>query len=99
MINILDYIPRGSENAITRNELSLKTKLGDRQVRELISQKRKEGEFIISSTQGKGYYLPETRAEVERFIMQQKSYIKNLQKGITKAEKALKIIPDQITVL
>ena len=98
MNNILDLIPRGKDNAITRVELSAKAGIGDRMIRKLISEKRKEGEFIISSTSDKGYYLPETRADVERFIRQQKSYIKNLQRSITKAERALRVIPEQINV-
>lgn len=94
-VNVLEFIPRGKENAITRAELVEKIGLDDRTVRELIHDKRTKGEFIISSTSGKGYYLPEKREEMERFINQQKSYIKNLQRSISKAERDLKTLPEQ----
>jgi len=99
MIDILEFIPRGKSNAITRMSLANKIKSSDRHVRVLIHRKREAGELIISETSGKGYYQPESRKEVMRFIKQQKSYIKNLQRSISKAEKAMKVLPEQINMV
>jgi len=99
MINILESIPRGEDNAITRTELVNKLGISDRRLRRLIHKKREEGELIISKTSGKGYYQPETREEVVRFIRQQKSYIKNLHRSISKAEKALRVLPEQTNII
>lgn len=94
-MNIVELIPRGKENAITRERLCEITGVSDRTVRGYIHDAREKGEMIISSTGSKGYYLPTKRDEVSRFIGQQKSYIKNLQRSVSKAERALKNYPTQ----
>ena len=40
-LNILDYIPTGRMNAITRHALAIRTGISDRQVRDLIHYARK----------------------------------------------------------
>lgn len=99
MIDIMDYIPRGKDNAVTREQLVEQTGIKDRTVRRMIHKKRQQGEIIISSTRGKGYYLPLTRDDAEGFIRQQKSYIKHIQESITKAERLLRKSPDQTEML
>jgi hypothetical protein len=42
-INIIDYIPYGKENAITRQELVIRTGLNDRAVRLMINALRADG--------------------------------------------------------
>lgn len=94
-MNIIDLIPRGKENAITRERLCEITGMHDRTVRGYIHAARENGEMIISSTGRKGYYLPTNREEVSRFIGQQKSYIKNFQRSVSRAERELKNYPTQ----
>lgn len=55
-INILDYIPFGKENAVTRTELARMTGLNDRAIRIAIKRCLREGEPIMSSSSAKGYW-------------------------------------------
>lgn len=60
-MRILDYIPTGHKNAISRQMLSSITKLGDRQMRDLISEVNSNDdphELIINLQDGKGYFRP-----------------------------------------
>lgn len=97
-MNLVELIPMGKENAITRNRLCELTGLSDRKVRMAIHDARTDGVMIISSTGQSGYFMPETRADVEKFIKQQKSYIRNLQKSVSRAEKELKNFPLQQSI-
>lgn len=61
MVEIVNIIPFGKENAISRKELTRITGLDDRTVRELISEARTEV-VILSAYDGTGYFRP-TEAE------------------------------------
>ena len=69
-IDILQFIPIGKENAITRRELVDRTGLPDRTVRELISQARRKHP-IANFQDGTGYYLPTEKSEVIEFLNQE----------------------------
>jgi hypothetical protein len=81
-INIVDYIPVGHENAISRKELSRKTGLTDRILRKEI-EKARETTCICNMSDGAGYYIPTDLSEVELFIRQEsargKSVFRNLR--------------------
>jgi hypothetical protein len=64
-ISILDYIPTGQANAITRHKLHQLTGLRDRTIRKEIEKARASGNIIINLQDGKGYYQPETLDEIE----------------------------------
>lgn len=55
--NILDYIPFGHQNAITRKQLCIKTGLSDRKNRQLIESAKKR-EPILNLGDAKGYFRP-----------------------------------------
>lgn len=82
-INIVDYIPEGSERAISRKDLCRLTGLTDRNVRSLIEEARRET-IIISNTDGSGYWLfPENPTNHEKqllykFVKQQESRAKSI---------------------
>ena len=60
-MNILDYIPIGHENAISRETLATVTQLSDRKLRDLISeinQNNDDSQIIINLQDGKGYFRP-----------------------------------------
>ena len=59
-MNIVDYIPKGHLNRITRMELVTATGRCDRTNRRLIEQARLSGEEIAYSNGVKGYYMAET---------------------------------------
>lgn len=54
-MNILDYIPKGEENAISRQMLCKLTGKEDRLVRRMIAQARREVPILSF---GKGYFIP-----------------------------------------
>lgn len=56
-MDIVDYIPFGRKNAITRTRLRIVTGLNDRQIREQISQARRDT-VILNMQDGKGYFRP-----------------------------------------
>lgn len=65
-MNILQYIPKGRENAISRESLERMTRLPDRENRKIIRQAREKGIAIISSSSGKGYWLSDNPAEIRQ---------------------------------
>lgn len=69
-INILDYIPTGKENAVTREWLSNTTGLEDRMVRDSIAKARREMP-ILNMQDGKGYFIPDMNNEEERSLLKQ----------------------------
>ena len=83
MINIVDYIPEGSERAISRKDLCRLTGLTDRNVRNLIEEARRET-IIISNTDGTGYWIyPEHPTDHEKemlrkYVKQQESRAKSI---------------------
>ena len=66
-MNIIDYIPQGKENKISRESLSMCTNLPDRSVRRLISEARAKGHAIVGDPEG-GYYMAETEADVRLLL-------------------------------
>ena len=50
------YIPHGAENAISRAMLAAITCDSDRRVRQRIEDARREGNIIINTQNGKGYF-------------------------------------------
>jgi hypothetical protein len=87
-MNILDYIPKGKDNAITRAELTARTGLNDRVVRELISQARRDT-VIINLSNGNGYYIPTDRAEIERYVRQETARLKSIGWSLKAARRSL----------
>lgn len=63
---LLNALPWGEKNAVTRAELSRILGMRDRPLRELIERARREGAIIINRQNGRGYYLSEDIADIER---------------------------------
>jgi hypothetical protein len=97
-MNIIDYIPKGNKNRISRQMLCVLTNLSDRKVRQLIHNAREKGCLICTDTSEGGYWQPETREETEGLIRMTKSYIANLQRTISKAQNKLKTYEGQVTI-
>lgn len=60
-MDILDYIPTGHKNAVSRRWLQTVTRLNDRKIRDMISAVNTGGEdneLIINLQDGKGYFQP-----------------------------------------
>jgi hypothetical protein len=65
-MNIVDFIPRGRENAIRRADLVARLNLPDRKVREMIEAARKDGALILNDQTGAGYYVSDDIGELKR---------------------------------
>lgn len=86
-MNIIDFIPFGKENAITREQLRLITGVPDRKMRDLISEAREELP-ILNLQKGDGYYMPKADrpseiAEVKKWLKQEG----NREKSINKTQR------------
>lgn len=65
---IHEVLNTGHKNAITGQELSDFFMCDIREITEQIARERREGAPICAATNGKpGYYLPETRKELETY--------------------------------
>lgn len=86
-MNIIDYIPQGHENAITREQLVLITGLPDRTIRKLIEIAR-EQYCIINHQDGTGYFQPEPDDEksTKMWIHQEEARARRVLNG-TKGAK------------
>lgn len=67
-MGLIDYIPYGRENAVSRFYLSKITGLPDRQLRIEIKKLIRQGNAILSSSSAKGYWRSEDIDEIEEFI-------------------------------
>lgn len=94
-MNIVEYIPKGHKNAISRNDLCRQTGLSDRVIRGLIEEARRET-IIISNNDGSGYWLfPENPTEQEkemlrRYVKQQESRAKSIFYALRPARQMMK---------
>ncbi len=92
-MNIIDLIPTGKDNAITREELVNRTGFTDRIIREQISQARRDT-VIINNQDGRGYYKSSDCAEIERYIKQESKRARTIFYRLNGARKALKEVQD-----
>lgn len=95
------FLKRGKRNAISRRELMRLSGIdNERRLREDIARRRAEGQIICSSFNGKngGYYLPESREEIEEFVITLESHAKNTFRAIKAAREALKQMDGQMVI-
>lgn len=73
---VIDYmwlavnIPVGRENAISREDLARKMGVGDRTMREKISEARRAGLLIMNRQDGRGYYRSNNVSELKDQLTQ-----------------------------
>lgn len=93
-IKIVDYIPFGKENAISRQQLERVTRLSDRDVREAISLARRNT-VILNLSNGKGYFQPIQREEddlVVKYFKQEDSRLKRIGWSLLATRRRVKEI-------
>ncbi len=94
-MNIIEYIPEGYKNAISRKNLCIATGLSDRVIRNLIEEARRET-IIISNNDGSGYWIfPENPTETEKdllkkYVKQQESRAKSIFYALYPARQRMK---------
>lgn len=65
-MDIMTFIPKGRENAISRDDLVRVLMLPDRKVRNLIEDARRRGEIILNDGSGVGYWTSDDLGELKR---------------------------------
>ena len=94
-INIIDFIPTGYENSISRKSLCAATGLKDRVVRNLIEEARRNT-IIISNNDGSGYWIypdnptPEEEILLNKFVKAQENRAKSIFYSLYPARKRVK---------
>ena len=92
--DILDYIPTGQSNAVTRKELCRRTGLNDRAMRVLIHKAR--GKIPILNLQdGNGYFVPDMNVIndqllLKKFVQQEESRLKSIGWALKPARQTLR---------
>ena len=89
MQTIIDLIPFGHENAISRERLCYRTGLGDREIRRAIGELNQDGHVILN--RGEGYFQYD--AETDRYYLQnyleiERGRIRTLNRKLRKMRKA-----------
>ncbi len=93
-MNIIDYIPTGSSNAISRKMLCALTGMEDRTMRQSIHEARRTTP-ILNLSNGDGYFIPDLSddmdvAMLKHYVAQEESRIKSIGWALKSARKALK---------
>ena len=90
-MDIVDYIPFGRENAVTRAQLRSRTGIDDRAIRDRIADARRDT-VILNMQDGKGYFrpLPEERHLVEVYAKQETARLKSIGWSLKAARQMLK---------
>lgn len=91
-MNIVDFIPTGKANAVTREQLCSLTGLRDRAVRKLIEIARIEGAIIINAQDGAGYYVSDDPVDIRR----QMATNRNRAMSILRQQKYLRLRLEEI---
>ena len=92
--DILDYIPTGQINAVTRSELCRRTGLNDRVMRVAIHKARRQIP-ILNMQDGKGYFIPDMNVEsdrraLKRHVQQEESRLKNIGWALKEERRTLR---------
>jgi len=90
-MDIVDYIPFGRENAVTRTQLRIMTGMNDRKIRDKISEARRDT-VILNMQDGEGYFrpLPEERHLVEAYDKQETARLKSIGWSLKATRQMLK---------
>lgn len=91
-MSLVEIIPTGRENAVSGEYLRQMMGYSDRELRKEIQTINEGGEIIICRECKKGYYLPETPEEAERYIRYSQSYLVTL----ARKDRAMKRAKDKM---
>lgn len=93
-MEILDYIPIGSENAIQRAVLVALSGLDDRSARDQIAEARRKIP-ILNMQDGNGYFIPDMNSDGDRallkaYVRQEEHRLRSIGWSLKAARKTLK---------
>ena len=90
-------LPRGKKRAMPANELARRLRFKSvRALQSDIANSRAEGQIICSSSKG-GYYIPESREEIQAFINTMESRAKGILLSLRSARAALAEVERQLS--
>lgn len=87
---VINHIPKGRHNAISRAQLSEMTGLPDRANRQAIEDARRQGVMIISGSNTKGYYITDDFNEWRCFLEEHR---RRALSELTLYNEGLKLLP------
>lgn len=92
--DILDYIPTGHKNAVTRAELCNRTGIPDRAVRLAIHKSRRNIP-ILNMQDARGYFIPdmnlvEEQLMLKRYVQQETSRLQSIGWSLKAARQTLR---------
>ena len=90
---IMEKIPVGHQNAVTREALHISTGMSDRRIRKAIHEARRKTP-ILNLQDGSGYYVPDMedetdKAELRKYVRQEESRLKAIGWSLAAARKTL----------
>jgi len=88
-MDLLELIPFGRENAISRARLCSLTGLNDRALREKIAQLRRH-HVIINDQSGRGYYRTDNIDEIQAFVRQEEARLRSIGWSLKAARQKLR---------
>ena len=96
VLNIVDFIPDGLDNAVSQKQLCDMTHLSDREVRQAIENARRQGAPICSSCHSDsfGYYMPKTKYEATIYLTMQQRRINSATQAMKPVQDAISYLPD-----
>ncbi len=91
---IVNHIPKGRKNAISRAMLQAATGLDDRTNRQAIETARRNGIRVVSNSGGKGYYIAENDNEWMKFLNEHR---KRALTELKAYNEGIRLLPDDYT--
>ena len=103
LFDISEYVPYGADNAISRHDLlnvvrSAFGEVSDREMRRMLEYSRQNGNIIINFQNGKGYFRPDSKEEIEKYIRQEEARAKTIHFNLKSAKRALRRLEGQLTL-
>ena len=86
-MELINLIPVGKKNSITRDELVGATGMSDREVRREIGRLRNKGTPICATIHGNGYFLAESEEEFKQAIREYTAYARSIFKTAAQMKK------------
>lgn len=96
-MDILEFIPHGRKNAIRRDDLRDIIGVTDREMRVMIADARKKAP-IVNLSDGCGYYIPDDKDDLLKYILQEQARAKKILNNIRIACKEFNKITGQMTL-
>ena len=88
--SVINHIPVGRENAVTRQKLEALTGNNDRTNRQAILEARSRGIKIVSSSSGKGYYIADNNDDWRMFLEEHR---RRAMSELTIYNEGMKLLP------